>query len=180
MPLVRRGSALIIMPPDLPKGIAMHLSNILTASAITLCLAASPRAKADVIYRVFNPAANNFTLFVYDAPTFITADTAVGVAQLTFASPLNTITTVEFIPASATFPGMSELDVIQSGGPEQFRYYPQGTFAQFGVTAGDSNSFGFPNSRLSVEAPEPASIAMFSVAVAGLLSMRRRRSKQSN
>ena len=80
-------------------------SNILTASAITLCLAASPRAKADVIYRVFNPLTNNFTLFVYDAPTFITADTPVGVAQLTFASPLNTITTVEFIPRIRDVPG---------------------------------------------------------------------------
>ena len=28
MPLVRRGSALIIMPPDLPKGIAMHLEAV--------------------------------------------------------------------------------------------------------------------------------------------------------
>jgi len=156
----------------------MRPKSILIASALTLCLAASPHARADVIYRVFNPANNNFTLFIYDAPTFITTNTTVGVAQLTFANPLNTITSVDFIPSSSTFPGTSELDVIQSGAPEQFRYYPEGTFTQFGVTAGDSNSFGFPNSRLSVEAPEPASIALFGAAVAGLFGLRRRRPEE--
>lgn len=79
---------------------------------------------------------------------------------------------------SATFPGTSELDVIQSGAPEQFRYYPEGTFTQFGITAGDSDSFGFPNSRLSVEAPEPSAIALFGAAVAGLFGSRRRRTKR--
>jgi hypothetical protein len=119
------------------------------------------------VYTVLNPA-NNFTLFVYDSPTFITTDTMVGVAQLAFANPLNPITGVDFIPSSSTFPGTSEVDLLQAGAPDQFRYYPQGTFTHFGVTQGDSNSFGFPNSELSVApAPEPSSIALLA---AGLLA----------
>ena len=53
-----------------------------------LLLATASKVDADVVYTVLNPA-NNFTLFVYDSPTFITTDTMVGVAQLAFANPLN-------------------------------------------------------------------------------------------
>jgi len=146
------------------------------ASALGLSVALASHAHADVIYTVLNPA-NNFTLFVYDSPTFITTDTAVGVAQLAFANPLNTITSVDFIPDSLTFPGTSEIDVNQSGAADQFRYYPLGTFTQFGVTKGDSNSFGFPNSELSVAAPEPSTIALLGASLFGLfglLGLRRR------
>ena len=139
-----------------------------------LSIAAFSKAEADVIYTVANPSAN-FTLFVYDSPVFITTDTTVGVAQLAFANPLNPITEVDFIPTSSTFPGTSEIDVIQAGAPEQFRYYPQGTFTHFGVTLGDSNSFGFPNSELSVAAaPEPSSIALLAVGLLGLFGLRHR------
>jgi hypothetical protein len=124
---------------------------------IFLIVGAGADARADVIYTVLNPSAH-FTLFVYDSPAFITTDTMVDVAQLAFANPLNSITEVEFIPSFLTFQGTSEVDILQSAAPNQFRYYPQGTFTQFGTTPGDSNSFGFPNSELSVApAPEPPS-----------------------
>jgi hypothetical protein len=82
----------------------------------------------------------DFTLLVYDSPTFITTDTTVSVSQLTFANPLNPIASVDFIPSSSTFPDTSEVDVNQIGAADQFRYYPEGTFTKFGVTPGDSNN----------------------------------------
>ena len=115
----------------------MCLRAVLLAAATGLCLANVPRAQADVVYTVFNPfaAPSPFTLFIYDSPTFITTDTTVDVAQLAFANPANTITSVEFKPSSS---GVSELDVFQSGGGadqtfngDQFRYYPRGTFDQY-------------------------------------------------
>ena len=151
----------------------MCLKPALLASAVALGMVTTSRAQADVVYTVFNPA-NHFTLFVYDSPEFITIGTMVGVAQLAFANPLNSIMTVDFIPDSSTFPGTSELDVLQSGAPEQSRYYPQGTFTQVGVTAGDSNSFGYPSSMLSVATPEPGTVGLLGVGLVGLFGLRRR------
>ena len=152
-------------------------------SALGLSAAVVPHAQASVIYTTLNPANPPFPfiLFVYDSPTFITTDTTVPVAQLAFANPGNTITSVEFIPSSSTFPGTSETDVFQSGGgpPQsftgnQFRYYPLGTFTHYGVTPGDSNSFGYPNSELKVAAPEPSTLALLGAGLLGLLCFRRR------
>ena len=154
----------------------MCLKSALLASALAFSLGMASRAQAEVVYTVFNPA-NHFTLFVYDSPGFITTDTMVGVAQLAFANPLNSITSVDFIPDSSTFPGTSELDVLQSAAPEQFRYYPQGTFTQVGVTPGDSNSFGYPNSMLRVETPEPGTVGLLGVGLLGLFGLRRRGSR---
>ena len=151
----------------------MRLKSALLASALAFSLGIASGAQAEVVYTVFNPA-NHFTLFVYDSPDFITTDTMVGVAQLAFANPLNSITSVDFIPDSSTFPGTSELDVLQSGAPEQSRYYPQGTFTQVGVTAGDSNSFGYPSSMLSVATPEPGTVGLLGVGLVGLFGLRRR------
>ena len=151
----------------------MCLKSALLASALAFSLGMTSRAQAEVVYTVFNPA-NHFTLFVYDSPDFITTDTVVGVGQLAFANPLNSITSVDFIPDSSTFPGTSELDVLQSSAPEQFRYYPQGTFTQVGDTPGDSNSFGYPNSMLSVETPEPGTVGLLGVGLVGLFGLRRR------
>ncbi len=158
----------------------MYWKITLLASALGLSATLASQAKANVVYTVVNPASN-FILFVYDSPTFITADTAVGVAQLAFANPSNIITGVEFKPVSGAFIGTSELDVFQSGGGadqtftgNQFRYFPQGTFTQPGVTKGDSNSFGFPSSELSVAVPEAPTIALLSAGLLGLLGLRRR------
>lgn len=131
------------------------LTSLLGLSAVF-----ASSAQAEVIYRVQNPA-NHFTLFVYDSPAFITTDTAVPVADLAFANPLNQITSVDFIPSSVTRPGHSELDVFETiGVPEQFRFYPQGTFTQFGVTPGEIGSFGYPHSELVVGVPEPSTWAV--------------------
>jgi hypothetical protein len=108
-----------------------------------LSLATASKADADVVYTVLNPA-NNFTLFVYDSATFITTDTMVGVAQLAFANPLNPITGVDFIPSSSTFPGTSEVDLLQVGAPDQFRYYPQGTFTHLVSPRGTATVLAFP------------------------------------
>ncbi len=145
------------------------------ATALGILAALAPPARASVIYTVQNPAAppHPFILFVYDSPTFITTDTIVPVEDLTFANPANTITSVEFIPASSTHPGTSEIDVLQSGASDQFRYYPDGTFTQYGVTPGDSNSFGYPNSELSVAAPEPATIGLFATGLLAIAALRR-------
>lgn len=151
----------------------MCLKSALLASALAVSLGVASRAQAEVVYTVFNPA-NHFTLFVYDSPDFITTDTMVPVAQLAFANPLNSITGVDFIPDSSTFPGTSELEVLQSAAPDQFRYYPQGTFTQVGVTPGDSNSFGYPNSMLSVETPEPGTVGLLGVGLLGLFGLRHR------
>lgn len=152
----------------------------LLALACGLAAAVTSRAEASVIYKVDNPK-NHFTLFIYDSPGFITTNTLVDVSGLAFANPSNTITAVEFIPASLTFPGTSEVDVFQSGGgPDQsstgnqFRYYPAGTFTRYGVTPGDSNSFGFPNSELVVAAPEPPAMGLVAVGLLGVLTLRRR------
>ena len=163
----------------------MRLRPILLAAAIGLCLANVHRAKAEVIYTVFNPVAAPFpfVLFVYDSPTFITTDTTVDVAHLAFANSANTITGVEFKPSSS---GVSELDVFQSGGGadqtfngNQFRYYPLGTFDQYGVTPGTDDasgapSFGMPNSMLSVEAPEPGTFGLLAAGLIGLFGLHRR------
>lgn len=158
-------------------------------AVLALALGASaaivPPAQASVVYTSYNTAVQ-FTLFIYDLPGFITTDTTVPVSDLAFANPLNTITSVEFIPSSSTFPGTSEVAVFQSaGGPDQsftgnqFRYYPEGTFTQFGVTPGDINSFNFPNSELIVAAPEPSTIGLLGAGLFGMFALRRRSTNRS-
>ncbi|SEF15075.1 outer membrane autotransporter barrel domain-containing protein [Rhizobiales bacterium GAS191] len=124
------------------------------ATGLGLSAAFAMPAQAEVVYTVKNPPLN-FTLFIYDSPTFITTDTVVAGADLAYANLPSTITSVHFIPSSSSLmhPGTSE--VVIFGEPEgtAFRYYPQGTFTQFGVTPGEMGSFGFPNSVLAVSAP---------------------------
>ena len=116
----------------------MTPKQVFVALLLGLTAILPSQAHADVLYTVFNPAAPPFpfTLFIYEAPGFITSDTTVSAVQLNFANPKNTITSVAFLPDSITHPGMSELDVFQSSAPlEQVRYYPLGTFDAVGVTA---------------------------------------------
>jgi hypothetical protein len=153
----------------------MSIKPTLLALALGLSTTFGSYAQADVVYTVFNPARTPvFTLFEYDSASFITTDTVVGINQLSFANPANTITSVEFIPSSLTYPGTSELDVFQSGAAEQSRYYPIGTFTQIGVTPGDSSSFGYPSSELRVAVPEPPSLVLLAAGLLGLIGLRGR------
>ena len=138
----------------------------LLASGLGLSAALASPAQAEVVYTVKNPAVN-FTLFIYDLPTFIRTDTTVAVAGLAFANPVSTITSVHFIPSSSSLmhPGTSELVVFGEPEGTAFRYYPQGTFTQFGVTPGEMGSFGFPNSELVVGLAQTTPLA--SLALTG-------------
>ena len=163
--------------------------RLLLALALGATAAVASQAQAYVIYKVDNPA-RNFTLFIYHSPGFITTDTVVPVADLFYAAPppVEFISGVEFIPSSsnASHPGLPEVDVFQySGGPlqspngDQYRWFPQGTFARYGTTKGLDGpgldrSFGFPNSELVVAAPEPATTGMVTAGLFGLLALRRR------
>ena len=65
---------------------------------------------------------------------------------------------------------------------DQFRWFPLGTFAQYGTTPGlgtgcggcFGDSFGFPNSELVVAASEPSAIGLLGMGLIGLLALRRR------
>jgi hypothetical protein len=150
-------------------------------------------ANAFVSYTVENPAVN-FVLFTYDSPTFITGDIIVPVSDLAYfaAPPLNFITQVEFIVSStdnSNFLGQPEIIVDQSSGgaPQtptgtELRWFPDGTFTQYGVTRGlgtgcscAADSFGYPNSELVVAVPEPPTIGMCAPGVLGLVALRRLR-----
>ena len=55
--------------------------GLLLVLAVGASAAIVPRAQAFVTYTADNPAAN-FTLFVYDSPSFITTDTVVPVTTV--------------------------------------------------------------------------------------------------
>lgn len=143
-------------------------------------------AKADVFYQVEN-TKTGYLFFIYDSPGFITTETTVLPSQLTFLNPAGaTTTSIVFIPDSTTYPGTSELDVLNptSTITEEFRYYPEGTFTRYGLTRGDSHSYGYPVSALNVTdypdytvpVPEPTGAALFGtgfIAVFGLGATRR-------
>jgi hypothetical protein len=171
--------------------------------AVGTFVAVAPRAQAFVSYTINNPA-RQFTLFTYDSPTFITTDTTVLASDPDLAHialpPFNFISQIQFIVSSTDNPsytGQPEIIVDQySGGPDQsftgneFRWFPLGTFTQYGITPGLGtgcgcffDSFGFPNSRLVVDdnenpmvlsAPEPSAIGLLGVGLFGLLALRRR------
>ncbi len=160
------------------------LRGLLLTSALGASGAIAPGANAFVVYTANNPA-RHFTLFTYDSPGFITTDTVVPVADLAYFAPppLNFISSVEFNPSSSdpAHLGLPEVDVFQySGGPpqsftgNQFRWYPVGTFTQYGVTPGLAGSFGFPSSQLVVAAPEPPTMGIMAVGLFGLLALRRK------
>ena len=155
----------------------------LTAPLVFFLLWSVPgqQAKADVFYQVEN-TLTGYLFFIYDSPTFITTTTTVLPSQLTFLNPAGaTTTSVVFIPDSTTYPGTSELDVLNptSTIAAEFRYYPEGTFTQYGVTPGDENSFGYPVSVLNVTSyadytvpvSEPSTVTLFAVSLIALVGL---------
>ena len=151
------------------------LTACLVVSA--LCSLSAQPARADVFYAVENQATG-FLFFIYDSPSFITTPTTVPASQLLFLNPAGATTTgIVFTPSSTTHPGTSELDALTPTPTiaEEFRFYPQGTFTQFGVTPGDSNSFGYPVSVLNVTSyadyavPEPNSLSVLAAGFLGML-----------
>ena len=140
-------------------------------------------AKADVFYQIEN-TRTGYLFFVYDSPNFITTKTTVLPSQLTFLNPAGaTTTSIVFIPDSTTYPGTSELDVLNptSSIAEEFRYYPEGTFTRYGLIHGDSHSFGYPVSALNitdyadytVPVPGPSSASLLATASIALLGLSR-------
>lgn len=90
---------------------------------------------------------------------------------------------VDFIISSATFPGNSEVHVVfdpSAGMAEQFRYYPEDAFAQFGVyPPSNPVSANYPTSELSVAAtPEPSTIVLLGAGLFGMFGLRRRPNKR--
>ncbi len=157
---------------------------VTTLAAALFWTVAGQQAKADVFYQVEN-LASGYLFFIYDSPDFITTDTTVLPSQLTYLNPLGaTTTSIVFIPDSLTHPGTSELDIFNPTPTiaEQFRYYPEGTFTQFGLTPGDENSYGYPHSALRVTdfadyytVPEPSTVALLGAALITLALRRRLR-----
>lgn len=160
--------------------------SLVTASVLALFWSLSGQhAQAGVFYQVENQATG-YLFFIYDSPTFITTTTTVFPSQLTFLNPAGaTTTSIVFIPDSTTHPGTSELDVLNptSTIAEEFRYYPEGTFTQYGVTPGNEGSFGYPVSVLNVTdfadytVPEPCTVTLFSASLIGLAGLRRRKTR---
>ena len=163
----------------------MRWKSLVTALVASLLWSLSgQQAKADVFYQVEN-RATGYLFFIYDSPGFITSTTTILPSQLTFLNPAGaTTTSIVFIPASTTYPGTSELDVFNPTPtiPEEFRYYPEGTFTEYGVTPGDKHSFGHPFSVLNVTdyadytvpVPEPGTVTLFGASLVALVGLRRR------
>jgi hypothetical protein len=173
--------SLIASASTYPKG---DLKMLRTSQATTLALAlagclSGQVAKADVFYQVEN-TKTGYLFFIYDSPSFITTKTTVLPSELTFLNPAGaTTTSIVFIPDSTTHPGTSELDVLNptSTITEEFRYYPEGTFTRYGLTHGDSYSFGYPVSALNVTdypdytvpVPEPTGASLLATGLIALL-----------
>ena len=166
----------------------MRWKSLVTVLVLSLVWNLSvQQANADVFYQVEN-RASGYLFFIYHSPNFITTTTTVLPSQLTFLNPAGaTTTSIVFIPDSTTYPGTSELDVLNPTPTiaEEFRYYPGGTFTQYGVTPGDEHSFGYPASVLNVTdyadytvpTPEPSAATLFATSFMALVGLRRRSRK---
>jgi PEP-CTERM motif len=125
-----------------------------------------------VTYSLFNPMPQ-FTVIIGGWPSgLITSDTTFSGWELV-PNP-EAITSVDFIIASQSMPGDSELDVFFASSPEQVSWLPEGEFAEDGAHRFVAGSFGYPNSYLLVAAPEPSTMALVVAGLVGLLGLHRR------
>ena len=136
-------------------------------------------------YEVFNPVMNpTFVFFIYDAPDFITSDRVVPGSALAFNNSVHPVTSIDFImsasdPLDTTDPTVADVRISIAPSPGvptvQDKFLPPADLSQYGIYQFANGSFGAPNSFLSVEAPEPASITLLGAGALGLLGLRRRR-----
>lgn len=152
----------------------------LLASALTAMALIPTLAGATVIYSVTNPSAN-FVFFVYESPTFITSDTLVTAAELTFNNTIHPAKTVEFIIASPLEPGYADVQITIDPSPPTPTVQDKFVLAEDLTIPGHyqaaPGSVGYPNTYVDVAVPEPASLFVFGIGVLGLAGVRRARSR---
>jgi hypothetical protein len=148
----------------------------LLATALGLLAAMTPPANADVIYEVSNPSAD-FVFFVYDSPQFITTDTVVPGSALAFNNTIHPATSVDFIMSSPLDPGFADVQITINPTPGvptvQDKFVLAADLAEYGVYQAAAGSFGYPNSFVTVAAPEPPAIAVLGTGLLGILGIRR-------
>ena len=149
----------------------MRTKPISLAFALALAIAIASPARAFVVYSVGSPSAN-FVFFTYDSPTFITTDTFVPASALTFNNTVHPATSVDFVISSPLKPGFADVQITINPTPGlptvQDKFVLATQLTEYGTWQVAPGSWFYPNSFVTVAAPEPASLMLLAVALAGL------------